>query len=68
MKSRKILVVALIGLLVVSFLGPVVALCQSGCNNTDQCTIQDWMEWLVQYLLWLMGRPDGPPPVPYCLP
>lgn len=70
MRSRKILVTIVAGLLLVSFVGPMVAAARSDCKPTDfeDCTLQDWLEWLIELFKWLIaGRPDGPPPVPWCL-
>jgi hypothetical protein len=71
MRSRKILVTVVAGLLLASLVGPAVAFCGINCDSEptgiEDCTLQDWLEWLVKYTIWLMSRPDGPPPVPSCL-
>ena len=69
MRSRKILVTVVVGLLIVSMVAPMVASCGSDCEpaGIEDCTWQDWLEWFVELLVWLAGRPDGPPPVPWCL-
>jgi hypothetical protein len=69
MRSRKILVTAVIGLLLISVVAPVVAFGESECEPTgiEDCTWQDWLVWLAEYFVWIMSRPDGPPPVPSCL-
>ncbi|MBU7018055.1 MAG: hypothetical protein HXS44_11150 [Theionarchaea archaeon] len=69
MRSRKILVAVVAGLLVVSFLGPAVAYCGNDCETTEleECTIKELLEWLVELLVWMMGLPDGPPPIPGCI-
>jgi hypothetical protein len=69
MRSRKILVAVVAGVLVVSFLGPAVAFCGNDCETTEleQCTIQDWLEWLAELFIWITGLPDGPPPIPGCI-
>lgn len=68
MRSRKILVTIVAGLLLIGLFGPVVA-APARCNplGIEDCTIQDWLEWLIEMFAWIMGRPDGPPPVPGCL-
>ncbi|MBU7032588.1 MAG: hypothetical protein HXS53_08655 [Theionarchaea archaeon] len=69
MSSRKILIVVMAGLLLVTCLGPVIATCGDNCSTTEleDCTLQDWLDWLWDMFVWIMGRPDGPPPVPTCL-
>lgn len=68
MRSRKILVTIVVGLLLVGVVGPVIAR-SDRCNplSIEDCTLQDWLEWLIEMFQWLMGVPDGPPPVPGCL-
>ncbi|MBU7027586.1 MAG: hypothetical protein HXS48_11685 [Theionarchaea archaeon] len=67
MRSRKILVAMVAGLLLVSLIAPAVAV-RGNCNPTGpkECTLEDLLEWLIAYFQWLItGRPDGPPPVPW---
>jgi hypothetical protein len=66
MRSRKILTAVLVGLLLASVFGPAVALGDTVSTDYSECSLQDWLEWLIEYLIWIMaGRPDGPP-VPNC--
>ncbi len=66
MRSRKILVAMLVGLLLVSVFGPAVSAGYTG-SRPNNCSIQDIMEWLAKLFVWITsGRPDGPPPVPTC--
>ena len=69
MRSRKILVAVVAGLLVVSFQGPVVAFCGDDCETAgiEECTIEELLEWLVELFIWIMGLPNGPPPIPGCI-
>lgn len=70
MRSRKILVAVLAGLLLIAVVGPVVTLCEGDTNTQgiEDCTMQDWLEWLAEMLNWIMsGRPNGGPPIPACI-
>jgi hypothetical protein len=67
MRSRKILAAVLVGLLLVSALGPVVAFGEdSDSLDYSTCTLVDWLQWFIEYMTWIInGRPNGPP-VPNC--
>ena len=66
MRSRKILVAVVIGLLLVGAIGPAVAVGDTEAVDYSACTTSDWIQWFLQYLIWIAnGRPNGPP-VPQC--
>jgi hypothetical protein len=70
MRSRKILVAVLAGLLLITVVGPVVTLCEgdTSTQGIKDCTPLDWLKWLIEMMNWIMsGRPDGGPPIPECL-